>query len=70
MITADILDEKIKILEGQKDQHFAIYHQALGAIEIVKHLKTLLDEKDHLTMAELGEAFGGTVEAIEPIEAE
>lgn len=65
-ITAELLDEKIKLLEGQKEQHFAIYHQAIGALGVVNHLKTMLDEKDHLTLDELGEALGGTVEGIEP----
>lgn len=65
-ITAEVLDEKIKLLEGQKEQHFAIYHQAVGALGIVTHLKTLLDAKDHMTLDELGDALGGKVEAIEP----
>jgi hypothetical protein len=65
-ITAEILDEKIKLLEGQKEQHFAVYHQAIGALGIVQHLKTLLAEKDHMTLDELGTALGGTVEGIEP----
>lgn len=67
-ITAEILNEKIKTIEAQKDQHFAIYHQAVGALSICQHLQSLLTDKDHLTMDELGKAVGGTVEAIEAVQ--
>ena len=67
MITGELLDEKIGVLERQKMDHFAVYNQAIGAIEVCKHLKESLPEKDHLTTEELGKALGGTVEAIEPL---
>lgn len=68
MINADMLDEKIALLQQQKEQHFGAYQQAIGAIAICQHLKETLAGKDHLTTDQLGEALGGTVEAIEPIE--
>ncbi len=67
MITAEVLDEKIKLLEGQRETNFATYHQAVGAIGICQHLKELLTAKDHLTTEELGKALGGTVESIDPL---
>lgn len=65
MVTNELLDEKIKILERQRDEHFAVYQQAIGAIGILQHLKT--ETKDHLTTEELGRMVGGEVEAIEPV---
>ena len=59
------LDEMVKALERQRDEHFAVYHQALGALAACAQFKAM--RKDHLTTEELGTALGGTVEAIEPL---
>jgi hypothetical protein len=67
MITAEILDERIKTITQQRENAFAIYHQAVGALGLAEHLKAMLTEKDHLTLDELGQAVGGKVEAIEPV---
>jgi len=72
MLTNEMLDEKIALLEKQKEEHFAVYHQAVGAISAIQHLKTMNNErkpfsKDHLTLDQLGQALGGKVEAIEPL---
>lgn len=67
MITTEVLDEKLKMLESQKEQHFAIYHQAIGAIGIVQHLKDIAGQKDHMTLDEFGHAMGGKVESIDPL---
>jgi hypothetical protein len=64
-ITSELLDKKSALVAQQRDQHFALYHQALGALGVIEHLKTLA--KDHLTLEEFGEAVGGKVEAIEPV---
>lgn len=57
------LQEKIEILEQQRDQHAALMNQAIGAISLARHLM----EKDHLSLDELGDALGGKVEDIEEI---
>jgi hypothetical protein len=67
MISAELLDEKIRLLKDQEMQHFALYHQARGAIDLAEHLKSKLGEKDHLTLEELGEVVGGKVESIDPV---
>lgn len=59
------LDEMIKSLERQRDEHFAIYHQAVGALAACAQFKSM--QKDHITTEELGAALGGTVEAIEKV---
>jgi hypothetical protein len=68
MITTEVLEEKIKALAQQRDNAFAIYHQAIGALGLAEHLKVTLTAKDHMTLDELGQAVCGTVEAIEPVE--
>lgn len=68
MIIDDILlDEKMQSLTEQRDRHLAVYNQAVGALALCQHLKTVLKEKDHLTTDELGKALGGTVESIDPV---
>lgn len=64
MFSKEVLEEKLAIVRKQRDDHFAVYQQALGAIGILEHL---LAEKDHLTTDELGMLLGGKVEAIEPV---
>lgn len=41
MIDAELIDEKIKLLEAQKEQHFALFNQAVGAISVLEYLKTV-----------------------------
>lgn len=67
MITDEILNEKRTLLEGQKQDAFAVFNQAIGAIGVIDHLKTLINEKDHLTISELEKAVGGKVESIDPV---
>jgi hypothetical protein len=66
-ITSEMIDEKLKLLEQQKQDHFAVYQQAIGAISALQHLKEKLAEKDHLTMEEFENLVGGKVEAIDPV---
>jgi hypothetical protein len=68
-ITSEMIDEKLKLLEQQKQDHFAVYQQAIGAIAALQHIKGQLaeKEKDHLTMEEFESMVGGKIEAIEPV---
>lgn len=65
MVSRESLQEMLATLQKQRDEHFAIYQQAIGAIGVIEHqLRSI--EKDHMTVDEFGEALGGKVEAIEP----
>lgn len=66
MVSRESLQEMLATLQKQRDEHFAIYQQALGAIGVIEHQLRMFD-KDHLTTDELGEMVGGTVEAIDPV---
>jgi hypothetical protein len=66
MISRESLQEMLATLQKQRDEHFAIYQQAIGAIGVIGHQLKMLD-KDHLTTDELGEMVGGKVESIDPI---
>lgn len=65
MISKDDLEEMLGTMRKQRDEHFAIYQQAIGAIGVIEHQLRFI-EKDHMTVDEFGEALGGKVEAIEP----
>lgn len=63
-MSEEALREMLETLKKQRDEHFAVYQQAVGAIGVIEHM---LKSKDHITTEELGELVGGTVEAIEPV---
>lgn len=62
-MSEEALREMLETLKKQRDEHFAVYQQAVGAIGVIEHM---LRSKDHLTTEELGDLVGGKVEAIEP----
>lgn len=67
MISRKTLNEKLSLVRKQRDEHFSVYQQAIGAIGILEHLLSEIGDKDHITTEELEEMVGGKVESIDPL---
>ena len=70
MITKEFLENEIKTLEIQKEQHLAAANAAGGAIEGFKYLLTQLEPKDALTISDLESLTGLKYEGVSNAEEE
>lgn len=59
------LPELKQKLEGDRDRYFALYNQALGALQAVEHL---MKPDDALSVEEAEEMIGAKFENIEEID--
>ena len=45
-VTVEKLDKTIAVLTGQRDQHYTLYQQAVGALAVCAHLKAEAEKDD------------------------
>jgi len=69
MITKDTLTAKREDIIRQRDNAFAVYQQAVGALTLLDHLIQLAEENsDGLDLDELARNLGAESAEISPIE--